>query len=83
MFTPVPTDISERIADLEERILDARRLAWNASQMGDAAGFGRIDRILDALYAERDGLADRYPEEAAHGRVIAARRRAGVPGRAA
>lgn len=79
MFKSVPTSIAQRVADLEDSILSARRLAWNASQIGDAAAFGRVDRILTELYAERDGLVKLHPEEAQLGRVLTARRRAEVP----
>lgn len=75
-FDAVPDSILERVVDLDARILDARRLAWNASQMGDAASFGRVDRILDALYAERDGLAPRGGDLDNAARLIAARNRA-------
>ena len=75
MFSTVPTDTVERVVDLDERILDARRLAYNASQMGDAASFGRVDRILDALYAERDGLAPAGGKIDTAARLVAARRR--------
>lgn len=67
---------AERVAELDESILSARRLAWNASQMGDAASFGRVDRILDGLYRERDGIVAAHPTADYDGRLIAARRRA-------
>jgi hypothetical protein len=75
-FTTVPADVVERVVDLDARIHDARVLAYNASQMGNAASFGRVDRILDALYAERDGLAPRGGEVDNAARLVAARRRA-------
>lgn len=56
MFKTVPTDIAERLSSLESSILDARRLLWNASQIGDAGAVFRADRILENLIAERDGL---------------------------
>ena len=52
----------QRLAALDEAIHSARVLAWNASQMGDAASFGRVDRILDGLYRERDGIVALHPE---------------------
>lgn len=66
---------AERVAELDESILSARRLAWNASQMGDAASFGRVDRLLDGLYAERDAIVAAHPAADYDGRLIAARRR--------
>jgi hypothetical protein len=57
-FTALDPDasIEERIAEISERILDARRVQWNASQMNDARGVFATERILDGLYAERDAL---------------------------
>ena len=74
-FSTLPADAVERVVDLDARILDARRLAWNASQMGNAASFGRVDRILDALYAERDALAPANSDLDRAARLVAARRR--------
>jgi hypothetical protein len=74
-FTVIPTSPAERIADLDESILSARRLAWNASQMGNAASFGRVDRILTGLYTERDAIVAAHPTADFEGRLIAARRR--------
>ena len=74
-FTVVSSDPAERVAELDESIHSARVLRWNASQMGDAAGFGRIDRMLEALYVERDAVVAATPSADYDGRVIAARRR--------
>ena len=74
-FKTIPTNPAERVADLDESILSARRLAWNASQMGDAASFGRVDRILTNLYEERDAIVAAHPSADYEGRLIAARRR--------
>ena len=76
-FATLPTSVLERVLDLDARILDARRLAWNASQMGNAASFGRVDRILDALYSERDGLAPAGGDLDNAARLVAARRARG------
>lgn len=75
-FIAVSTNPVERIAEIDEAVHSARVLRWNASQMGDAAGFGRVDRMLDALYAERDGITALHPRADFEGRVLLARRRA-------
>ena len=77
MFTALDlnTPPAERVADLDERILDARRVEWNASQMNRAAGVFAAGRILDGLYAERDAIVAEHPTADYDGRVIGARRR--------
>jgi hypothetical protein len=57
MFNVVPTSPADRLAEIDEAIHSARVLRWNASRMGDAASFGRVDRILEDLYRERDAIA--------------------------
>lgn len=78
MFTALPADMTpaERVAEIDERILDARRVEWNASQMNRAAGVFAAGRILDGLYAERDAIVAAHPAADYDGRLIAARRRA-------
>jgi hypothetical protein len=75
-FTAVPANLIERVVDLDARIYDVKVLRYNASNLGNAAQFGRLDRWLDALYAERDGLAPRDGEVDRAARLVAARRRA-------
>lgn len=75
MFSTVPTDPAERIADLDEHILHARRVQWNASQMNRASGVFAAERILESLYVERDAIVKAHPEADAAGRLIGARRR--------
>lgn len=76
-FTAVNTTANpaERVADIDEAVLDARRLAWNASNMHDAAGYGRLDRLIEALYTERDAITAVHPRADAEGRILAYRRR--------
>ena len=75
-FTTVPADVVERVVDLDARIYDVKVLRYNARNLGNAAQFGRLDRWLDALYAERDGLAPRDGDVDRAARLTAARRRA-------
>jgi hypothetical protein len=77
MFTALDPNATpaERVADLDARILDARRVEWNASQMNRAAGVFAAERILKGLYAERDAIVAEHPTADYDGRVIAARRR--------
>lgn len=75
-FTTVPTDVVERVVALDETIHDVKVLRYNASNLGNARQFGRLDRWLDALYTERDGLAPRDGDVDRAARLTAARRRA-------
>ena len=75
-FVVVSADPAERVADLDESIHSARVLQWNASQMHNARGVFRAERILEALYAERDAIVAAHPAADRDGRLIGARRRA-------
>ena len=76
MFTAL-NDLTpaQRVAELDESIHSTKVLRWNASQMRDAAGFGRLDAMLDALYRERDAIIAMHPTADYDGRLIGARRR--------
>ena len=69
MFNVVPTDPRERLAQVDGQIADVQRLRYNAAQIGDAAGFGRLDRMVEALYTEQDGLRRQIRNQVAHDRV--------------
>jgi hypothetical protein len=58
LFTAVPEDPRERLAQLDEAIAHTARLRYNAAQIGDAAGFGRLDRIIEAQWREQDALRE-------------------------
>jgi hypothetical protein len=75
-FKVVSSDPAERVADLDESIHSARVLQWNASQMHNARGVFRAERILEQLYAERDAIVAAHPSADHDGRVLGARRRA-------
>lgn len=66
---------AERVADLDARILDARRVQYNASQMRRSAGVFAAESILEGLYAERDAITAAHPGADHAGRLITARRR--------
>ena len=75
-FTIVPTNPAERVAQIDESIHSARVLQWNASQMHNARGVFRAERILEQLYAERDAIVAAHPAADRQARVLGARRRA-------
>lgn len=79
-FTAVSANYAERVADIDESIYSARMLQWNASQMHNAGGVFRAERILEALYTERDGIVALEPAADKAGRVLLARRRAARAG---
>ena len=49
----------ERLAQVNEQIKNEKTLQWNASQMRQAAMFGRLERELDSLYREKNKLMGR------------------------
>ena len=46
----------EQITKLENQIANARKLAYNASQMRNAKSYGRIERQLEEMYRKLDNL---------------------------
>jgi hypothetical protein len=73
-FTAVPTDPAARIVQVLDSIQDAKRLQWNASQMRRAAGVFAMERTLEGLYTELDGLTAANPAAEHEARLIRARR---------
>lgn len=66
---------AQQVADLDNAITDARRVQYNASQMGRSRGVFAAEGILTALYTERDAITTKHPEADYDGRLINARRR--------
>ena len=48
--------LEQRLVEVRESILSARRVEWNASQMDHARGVFGAERILNGLYAEEDAI---------------------------
>lgn len=50
-------DLTGKLAGIDGEIHSTKILAYNASQMCDARGYGRLERELDRKYRVRDGWA--------------------------
>lgn len=55
--TALIADLTGKIEQIDSEIHSTRVLAYNASQMRDARGYGRLERELDRKCRVRDGWA--------------------------
>jgi hypothetical protein len=77
-FETVPDDVVERVIQIDENVRAARRIQYDAANIGNARGVGNMERLLEALYTERDAIAPRGGEIDRAARIVAYRRRNGT-----